>query len=69
MDGRPASTLLLYFSGILGSTDDSASFLPVRFDVYDLVAVIYTQRLPFLEYALPVGVYPFLGITQRPQKG
>jgi hypothetical protein len=30
VDGRPASTLLVYFSGILGFTTDSTGFLPAR---------------------------------------
>jgi hypothetical protein len=69
MDGRPASTLLVYFSGILGFTADSTRFLPGRSYTSNLAALIYTQRLLFLEYALPARAYLFLGITQRPRKG
>ncbi|KAK2470345.1 hypothetical protein H9L39_17962 [Fusarium oxysporum f. sp. albedinis] len=53
VDGRPASTLLVYFSGILGFTTDSTGFLPARSYTSNLAELIYTQRLLFLEYALP----------------
>ncbi|KAG7408489.1 hypothetical protein Forpe1208_v012076 [Fusarium oxysporum f. sp. rapae] len=69
VDGRPASTLLVYFSGILGFTTDSTGFLPARSYTSNLAALIYTQRLLFLEYALPARAYLFLGITQRPRTG
>ncbi|CAG1963292.1 unnamed protein product [Fusarium graminearum] len=67
VDGRPASTLLVYFSGILGFTTDSTGFLPARSYTSNLAALIFTQRLLFLEYALPARAYISLGITQRPQ--
>ncbi|EXL39949.1 hypothetical protein FOCG_17451 [Fusarium oxysporum f. sp. radicis-lycopersici 26381] len=69
VDGRPASTLLVYFSGILGFTTDSTGFLPARSYTSNLAALIYTQRLLFLEYALPARAYLSLGITQRPRTG
>ncbi|EXL38756.1 hypothetical protein FOCG_18609 [Fusarium oxysporum f. sp. radicis-lycopersici 26381] len=69
MDGRPASTLLGYFSGILSFTADSTRFLPARSYTSNFAAFIYTQRLLFLEYALPARAYLFLAITQRPRKG
>jgi hypothetical protein len=69
VDGRPTSTLLVYFSGILGFTSDSTGFLPARSYTSNLAALIYTQRLLFLEYALPAKAYLFLGITQRPRTG
>ncbi|KAI3573812.1 hypothetical protein IWW34DRAFT_634647, partial [Fusarium oxysporum f. sp. albedinis] len=67
VDGQPASTLLVYFSGILGFTTGSTCFLPARLYTLNLAMLIYTQRLLFLEYALPARAYLFLGITQRPQ--
>ncbi|KAH7187938.1 hypothetical protein BKA60DRAFT_527511 [Fusarium oxysporum] len=69
MDGRQASTLLVYFSGILGFTADSTGFLPARSYTSNLATLIYTQRLLFLEYALPARAYLFFSITQRPRKG
>jgi Fe-S-cluster containining protein len=53
MDGRPASTMLVYFSGILGFSADLNSFLPARSYTPNLAALIYIQRLLFIEYALP----------------
>ncbi|CAG2011044.1 unnamed protein product [Fusarium graminearum] len=64
VDGRPASTLLV---GILGFTTDSTGFLPARSYTSNLAALIFTQRLLFLEYALPARAYISLGITQRPR--
>ncbi|KAH6881151.1 hypothetical protein B0T10DRAFT_411363 [Thelonectria olida] len=69
MDGRPASTLLVYFSGVLGFSADLTSFLPARSYTSNLAALIYIQRLLFLEYALPAQGYPRLGITRRPRTG
>ncbi|KAH7471776.1 hypothetical protein FOMA001_g13799 [Fusarium oxysporum f. sp. matthiolae] len=69
IDGRPASTLLVYFSGILGFTADLNSFLPARSYTSNLAALIYIQRLLFLEYALPARGYATLGITRRPRTG
>lgn len=58
VDGRPASTLLVFFSGVLGFSADSTSFLPARSYISNLAALIYVQRLLFLEYALPARGYP-----------
>jgi hypothetical protein len=39
MDGRPDSTLLVYFSGVLGFSADLSGFLPARsYNVYDKLA-------------------------------
>lgn len=67
-DGRPASTLLVYFSGVLGLSADSTAFLPARSYTSNLAGLFYTQRLLFLEYALPARAYPLLGIPRRPRK-
>ncbi|KAH7190073.1 hypothetical protein DER44DRAFT_851671 [Fusarium oxysporum] len=71
VDGRPASTLLVYryFSGILGFSADLNGFLPARSYTSNLAALIYVQRLLFLEYALPARGYPLLGISTRPRTG
>jgi hypothetical protein len=69
MDGRPDSTLLVYFSGVLGFSADLTGFLPARSYTSNLAALIYIQRLLFLEYALPAQGYPRLGIARRPRTG
>ncbi|KAH7186974.1 hypothetical protein DER44DRAFT_845163 [Fusarium oxysporum] len=67
MDGRPDSTLLVYYSGVLGFSADLTGFLPARSYTSNLAALIYIQRLLFLEYALPTQGYPRLGIARRPR--
>lgn len=67
MDGRPASALLVYFSGVLGFSTDCAGFLPARSYTSHLAGLIYVQRLLFLEFALPAREYPLLGVAQRPR--
>jgi hypothetical protein len=65
VDSQPSSSLLVYFSGILGFSPDARSFLPAKKYTPHLSALIYTQRLLFLEYALPLRPYPHLGIPRR----
>jgi Orsellinic acid/F9775 biosynthesis cluster protein D len=65
IDSQPSSSLLVYFSGILGLSSDARSFLPARKYTPHLSALIYIQRLLFLEYALPLRPYPHLGILRR----
>jgi hypothetical protein len=65
VDSRPSSSLLVYFSGILGFSPDARSFLPTKKYTPHLSALIYIQRLLFLEYALPLRPYPHLSIPRR----
>jgi hypothetical protein len=65
VDSQPSSSLLVYFSGILGFSPDSRSLLPAKKYTPHLSAIIYIQRLLFLEYALPLRPYPYLGIPRR----
>lgn len=67
-DGRPASTLLVYFSGILGFSPDCNSYLLTKSYTPHLAGLICVQRLLFLEYALPAREYPLLAIPQRPRR-
>ena len=67
MDGQPGSTLLIYFSGILGFSPDCRQFQLAREYCPNLSGLIWVQRLLFLEYALPLHSYPIIGIQQRPQ--
>jgi hypothetical protein len=69
IDGQPSSTLLGYFSGILGFSAKSQVFRSARMYTPYLSGLIYVQRLLFLEYALPARSYPTLGIYCRPRTG
>jgi hypothetical protein len=52
VDGRPGSTLLVYFSGVLGFSVDGSTFRRPRNYTSDLPALIYCIRLLVLERAL-----------------
>jgi hypothetical protein len=52
-DGQPQSSAVVYFSGVLGLSSDGGYFLPAQQYTPCLSALIYIQRLLFLEYALP----------------
>lgn len=64
IDDQPSSTFLVYFSGILGFVTSSKAFLLAR---SYLSALIYIQWFLFFEQALPLNVYPTLGIDCRPR--
>ncbi|KJZ69022.1 hypothetical protein HIM_11581 [Hirsutella minnesotensis 3608] len=68
LDGQPSSTVLVYFSGILGLNTLSNTFATAREYTPHLSGLIYTLRLLFLEYALPLRAYPLLKVQQRPRK-
>jgi hypothetical protein len=57
LDGDAGSTLLVYFSGILGFSSDFQHFMLARQFCPSLSGLIYVQRLLFLEYALPLFGY------------
>ncbi|KHO10564.1 hypothetical protein MAA_11836 [Metarhizium robertsii ARSEF 23] len=67
IDSQPSSMILHFFSGILGFSKSLDAFLPARSFTSHLSALIYIQRLLFLEYALPLRAYPSLGIQHRPR--
>ncbi|CAK7207844.1 hypothetical protein SEUCBS139899_010659, partial [Sporothrix eucalyptigena] len=69
LDGQPSSTFLVYVSGILGFSHDAQSFQSATLYTPLLSALIYTQRILFLEWALPLRAYPSLGIPARPFTG
>ncbi|RBA11787.1 hypothetical protein FPRO05_14224 [Fusarium proliferatum] len=71
VDGQPQTTVLVYFSGILGfsSSSGGSAFLPARSYTSNLSGLIYILRLVFLEYALPLQSYPTLDIERRPRVG
>lgn len=65
IEGQPSSSLLVYYSGILGFSSDGANFLLAKRYTPLLSRLVYIQRLLFLEHALPYRAYPFLGIPRR----
>ncbi|CAK7275628.1 hypothetical protein SEPCBS57363_006807, partial [Sporothrix epigloea] len=67
IDGQPNSTILVYFSGILGFTAGGQGFALARNYTTTLSALIYVQRLLLLEWTLPVRPYPYLGRPERPR--
>ncbi|KAJ5293540.1 uncharacterized protein N7443_009493 [Penicillium atrosanguineum] len=66
-DGNPQASVLVYFSGVLGISSNGAHFLPAKLFTPYLSALIYIQRLLFLEYALPYREYPYLNWPSRPR--
>ncbi|SCO92533.1 uncharacterized protein FRV6_16661 [Fusarium oxysporum] len=64
-EGRPSSTLLVFFSGILGFSQDCKHFLLARQFCPYLSGLIYIQRLILVERALPLREYRAIGIPQR----
>ncbi|EXM15419.1 hypothetical protein FOTG_16213 [Fusarium oxysporum f. sp. vasinfectum 25433] len=65
LNGQPSSTLLIYFSGILGFSTDCQRFQLARQYCTKPSAMIYVQRILFLEQALPLRGYQLIGIPQR----
>ncbi|KAH7199034.1 uncharacterized protein B0J16DRAFT_360609 [Fusarium flagelliforme] len=59
LGGQPSSTLLIYFSGILGFSADGQRFQLARQYCSKLSAMIYIQRVLFLEQALPLHGYGY----------
>jgi hypothetical protein len=68
-DGQPSSSLLVYYSGVLGCTDDGSTFRRPRDYTPQLSALIYIQRLLLLEFALPYRTYTYVGLKRRPHCG
>jgi hypothetical protein len=66
-DGQPDSTLLVYFSGVLGFSADCRGFLLAKQYCPYLSGLIYIQRLLLLERALPLQAYSSIGIEKCPQ--
>ena len=65
MNGRPTSSLLVYFSGILGFSPDGTTYRRARDFTSSLSALIHQLRLLFLEWALPYRPYPSLNKPAR----
>ncbi|EXL65481.1 hypothetical protein FOPG_18291 [Fusarium oxysporum f. sp. conglutinans race 2 54008] len=71
INGQPQTTVLIYFSGILGfsSSPGGGAFLPARPYTSNLSGLVYILRLVLLEYALPLRAYPTLALQRRPRMG
>ena len=65
-DGMPESTLIVYFSGILGFNPDATTFLQARAYTSYLSALAYCIRLTVLESTLPRFAHPIVGWPMRP---
>ncbi|KAJ9412499.1 hypothetical protein QL093DRAFT_2570572 [Fusarium oxysporum] len=59
-DGQPSSTLLVFFSGILGFSSSLGTFLPAKSYTPYLSGLLYIQSLLFLEMALTLCKYHIL---------
>ncbi len=68
-DSRSSSTLLVYFSGILGFTHRGTTFERPRNYTSKLSALIYCVRLCLLEFSLPRSAHPAIGWEVRPRTG
>jgi len=65
----PSSTLLVYFSGILGVSTDGSTFKRPRNYTPKLSGLIYCIRLIVLESILPRFAHSFIGWEARPRHG
>jgi hypothetical protein len=66
-DGQPSSSLLVYYSGVLGCTENGSTFRRPKDYTSHLSALIYVQRLLLLEFALPHRAYEYVGLPRRSQ--
>ena len=69
-DGRPSSTLLVYFSAVRGlSKQEGNEYLrPARYTPI-LPRLIHPTRLIFLEAVLPRHAHSYAGFAARPRYG
>jgi hypothetical protein len=68
-DGQPSSSLLVYYSGVLGCSNDGSTFRRPRDYTSHLSALIYVQRLLLLEFALPYRAYTYVELPRRSRHG
>jgi hypothetical protein len=66
-DGEPYSSLLVYYSGALGCSEDGLTFRRATDFTGRLSGLIYVLRLLLLEYALPFRTYSYVGLDCRPR--
>ncbi|KAF6805085.1 hypothetical protein CPLU01_16012 [Colletotrichum plurivorum] len=68
-DGQSKSTLLVYFSGVLGLTSDGSGFRRPGNYTANLSAFIYCARLVVVEVLLPQTSHDYVGYPARPRHG
>jgi hypothetical protein len=68
-DGRPSSTLLIYFASVLGISMDGLTFERPSDYTPKLSGLIHYIRLVLLEISLPRFPHPVLGLDARPRRG
>jgi hypothetical protein len=68
-NGKPSSTLLIYFSGILALSQDGSTYERPANYTSKLSAMIYCIRLIVLEATLPQFSHGRLGWSARPHRG
>jgi hypothetical protein len=68
-DGNAASTVIVYFAGVLGIVRDGSTFERPSNYTPKLSALIHSARLCLLEATLPRFAYPRLGWNARPSLG
>ncbi|KAF6802469.1 hypothetical protein CMUS01_15342 [Colletotrichum musicola] len=68
-DGQSKSTLLVYFSGVLGLTSDGSGFRRPGNYTTNLSALIYCARLVVVEVLLPRTGHDYVGYPARPRHG
>lgn len=69
VDDQPSSTILIYFSGVLGFAADHTTFERPRNYTSKLSGLIYCARLCFLEAVLPRFAHESIGWSKRPRTG
>ena len=68
-DSRAASTLLVYYSGVLGISPDGMTFQRPRAYTSNLSGLVYCIRLVLLEATLPRFPHSYVDWVQRPSVG
>ncbi|KAK1950831.1 hypothetical protein LY78DRAFT_543274, partial [Colletotrichum sublineola] len=68
-DGQSKSTLLVYFSGVLGLTSDGTGFHRPRNYTGNLSALVHCSRLVMLEVLLPQTSHDYVSYPARPRHG
>jgi hypothetical protein len=68
-DGRPSSTLLIYFASVLGISIDGLTFERPSNYTPKLSGLIHCIRLVLLEISLPRFPHPILRLDVRPRRG
>jgi hypothetical protein len=68
IDGRPSSTILVYFSEVLGFSADPSTFERPRNYTSKLSGLVYCAQLCFLKASLPRFAQNSVGWEKRPSR-